>query len=379
MHFPHNIIIQYTIFRDSIESSTVNYHILYDEQKEIFKKLDINNILQIEESASNLLLKLDVNIYDISIEVVIRGILNNLFSKTSSTDNDNILKNDTTVLDESYTTKELSLKDLIFSFHQFIRSKGHFARDMKKIAKQWDISLNKSYLNFTDIILQDEEITSLQQRRIHNINDELDLYKHFSVEQTIYNSLYSLETENSDKFYIIYYRIKNTNTFYKFLMCKGKDYREFQGIQKKYDYIRINFAEAEQRCNLFYELEWNTLENLTKSQVESIIYNFVLINGGKKKIKEYIQNSKLQIFKDYNWNIQLDIATLNANLQNTSSTVKCSQFCPFYENCNPIEDNMIETMKNRKPIEAKENTINYEDIDTARKELKKMIREVFWF
>lgn len=40
---------------------------------------------------------------------------------------------------------------------------------------------------------------------------------------------------------------------------------------------------------------------------------------------------------------------------------------------------MIETMKNRRPIEAKENNINYVDIDIARTKLRRLIREVFWF
>ena len=40
---------------------------------------------------------------------------------------------------------------------------------------------------------------------------------------------------------------------------------------------------------------------------------------------------------------------------------------------------MIETMKNRKPIEPKENTINYVSLEEARKELRTMIREAFWF
>lgn len=377
MYFPHNIIIQYTVFRDSSKSSTVDYHILYDEQKEILKKLDMRNILQTEESNSNLLLKLDVNIYDVSIETIILGILNNLFSKNSSIDNTNILTNNTTVIDDSYKTKELSLKDLIFSFHQFVRNKGHFARDMKSITKNWDIALNKHYLAFTDEVIQDEDITSLQQNKITSNNSEIDSHKHFSIEQTIYNTLKSVQTQNSDKYYFIYYRIENTNTFYRFVMSKGKDYKEFQEVKKIYDSIKINFDEAIEKCSLFDELENQTLENFTKEQFESIISNFVLISGGQKKIKDYIKQ-ELQIFKEYDWDMQLKIATLNANKMDSASAVKCSEFCPFYENCNPIEDSMIETMKNRRPIEAKETNINYVDIDIARTELRKMIREVFW-
>ena len=162
-------------------------------------------------------------------------------------------------------------------------------------------------------------------------------------------------------------------------MSKGKDYKEFQSIQKSYDYIRINFDEALDRCQLFYELESETLENITKEQIEAIISNFVLINGGKKKIKQYIQYLDLEAFKNYDWNIQLDIATLNANKTDSDYAIKCSEFCPFYENCNPIQNNMIETMKNRKPIEAKENTIKYVELEEAKKQLKNLILEVFWF
>lgn len=125
MHFPHNIIIEYTVFRDSTKSSTVHYHILYNEQKETLEKLDLKNILTIDENYSNLLLKLDVNIYDMSVEIVVRSILNNLFSRTSSIDNDKLLTNDNTIIDESYAIKKLPLKDLIFSFYQFVRNKGH--------------------------------------------------------------------------------------------------------------------------------------------------------------------------------------------------------------------------------------------------------------
>lgn len=377
MHFPHNIIIQYTVYRDSTKSSTVNYHILYDEQKEILEKLDIRNILKIEDSHSNLLLKLDVNIYDVSIETVVRGVLNNIFSKTSSIDNDSIMTNDTTIIDESYVIKGLPLKDLIFSFHQFVRNKGHFARDMKSITKNWDIALNKHYLAFKEDVIQDENITSLQENRIISNNSGVDSHKHFSIEQNIYNTLYSIQMENADKYYFIYYRIDNTNTFYRFIMNKGKDYKDFQEVQQKYDNIKINFDEAIDKCSLFYELENETLENFTKEQFESLISNFVLISGGQKKIKDYIKQ-ELQIFKKYDWDMQLKIATLNANKMDSSSAVNCSKFCPFYENCNPINDSMIETMKNRRPIEAKENNINYESIENARKELKIMIRSVFW-
>ena len=71
MHFPQKIIIQYITYRDSISSSTVNYHILYDEQKDILSKMDLKNIIQIESTASNLVLKLDVEIFDLSIENII--------------------------------------------------------------------------------------------------------------------------------------------------------------------------------------------------------------------------------------------------------------------------------------------------------------------
>ena len=379
MHFPHNIIIQYTSFRSSSTPSTVNYHILYDEQREVFEKIDLKNMLSIEQSTSNLLLKLDVDIYDLSIEVIILGILNNLFAQSLPIDNINILTNNSTVIDNSYITKTLPLKDLICSFYQSIKNKGHFARDMKKITTKWEIALNKNHLAFTDEVLQEDDIKSLQENRIHNNNDKIDSHKHFSIEQTIYNSLYSLKTQNSDKFYFIYYRIGQTNRFYKFIMSKGSDYKNFQGVTQKYDNIRINFDEAEERCNLFYELEWNTLESLTKEQLEAIISNFVLIKGGQRKIKEYIENSRLQIFKKYDWNTQLRIATINTNKADSSYGVKCSEFCPFYENCKPIDDSMIETMKNRKPIEPKENTINYVSLEEARKELRTMIREAFWF
>lgn len=376
MHFPINIIIQYTSFRNSNISSTVNYHILYNEQKDVIEKLDLKNIIQVDENYSNLLLKLDVAIYDLSIEAIILGILNTLFIKNSSIDNTNILTSDSGVIDDSYTIKEIPLKDLIYNFYQFIKNKGHFARDMKNISKQWEIAFSKSYLAFSEEILQDEDIIQLQKNRIRNNNDEIDLYKHFSVELTIYNSLYSLETQNSDNFYFIFYRVGNTNNFYKFVMSKGKDYKEFQGIQEKYNYIRVNFEEALERCELFYELEAEILEDITKEQIEAIISNFVLINGGKKKIKQYIQYLDLEELKKYDWNIQLDIATLNANTTDSSCATKCSNFCPFYKNCNPIEDSMIETMKNRKPIEAKESNIEYIDFFQARDELKRIMERI---
>lgn len=376
MHFPHNIIIQYTTFRDSTKSSTVNYSILYNEQKEILDKLDIRNLLQIEETDLNLLLKLDVNIYDVSIETIILGILNNLFSKNSSIDNSNILTTDNTVVDDSYTVKELSLQDLIFSFHQFITSKGHFARDMKKISKQWEIALNKNYLSFSEESIQDDEITLLQEHRIHNNNDEIDLYKHFSIQEYIYNSIYSLETQYADKYYFIFYRIGKTNTFYKFIMCKGTDYNNFQRVQQNYNYIKIDFDEAIDRCILFYELEFEKLETLTKEQLEAVISNFVLINGGQKKIKDYILDSELPVFKQYDWTLKLKIATLNANKTDSTCATKCSNFCPFYENCVPINDSMIETMKNRKPIEAKQPNIEYVEFYEAREQLKKIIEKV---
>ena len=93
MHFPHNIIIQYTSFRSSTTPSTVNYHILYDENKEVFEKIDLKNMLSIGQPSSNLLLKLDVDIYDLSIEVIILGILNNLFAQSLPIENINILTN----------------------------------------------------------------------------------------------------------------------------------------------------------------------------------------------------------------------------------------------------------------------------------------------
>lgn len=370
MCLPINIIIQYSSFRDDNFSSTVNYHILYDEQKEVFEKIDIKNIISVDKSSSNLLLKLDVTIYDLSVEATVFGILNTLFKKHSSIDNTSSLTSNTNIIDNTYTIKIISLKDLVCSFYQFIKSKGHFARDMKTISKQWDIAFNKSYLAFSEEMLQDEDIIQLQKNRIHNNNDEIDTYKHFAIEQTIYNSLHSFETQNSDKFYFIYYRIGNTNNFYKFVMCKGADYKEFQGIQEKFNYIKIDFEEALDRCELFYELENETLENITKEQIEAIISNFVLINGGKKKIKEYIQYLDLEAFKKYDWNIQLDIATLNANSTDSFCSTKCSDFCPFYKNCNPIEDSMIETMKKRKPIEEIWSNIEYTEFYQARDELR---------
>lgn len=376
MHFPHNIIIQYTAFRDSTKSSTVNYTILYDEQKEILEKLDIRNILPIEKSFSNLLLKLDVNIYDISIETIILGILNNLFSKNSSIDNNNILTTNNTIVDDTYTTKELSLNDLMFSFHQFITNKGHFARDMKKISKQWEIALNKNYLCFSEESIQDDDITVLQDNRIRNNNNEIDLYKHFAVQEYIYNSIYSLETQYSDNYYFIFYRVGKTNTFYKFIMYKGTDYNNFQRVEQKYNYIKIDFNEAIDRCNLFEELERNTLETLTKEQLEAIISNFVLINGGQKRIKEYISDLMLPVCEQYDWDMRLKIATLTANKSDSSCAIKCSNFCPFYKNCVPINDSMIETMKNRKPIEAKQPNIEYTEFYEAREQLKKIIEKV---
>lgn len=376
MHFPTQIIFQYTTFRNSTTPVTQNFTILYAEHKKLIEKLDLKNYMQIEESATVLVLELDVNVYDISIEAIIQGILNNLFSK-SSIQNDLITTNNKMIAD-SYAIKEISLNDLICNFYQFIENRGHFARDMKTVTKKWEIALNKSHLAVTEEILQDEYINKLQESRIRNNNDEVDFYRHFSVEETIYNSIYSLKKQDSDKFYYIFYRIRDTNRFYKFIMTKGTDYKEFQATQQKYNYITINFDEAIDRCLLFYELEWETLEHITKEQMEAIISNFVLIKGGKKRIKQYIQNLDIEVLKKYDWNIKLDIATLNANNTDSSCVAKCSEFCPFYENCNPVEDNMIETMKNRKPIEAKENNINYVDIEEARKELKKFMREVFW-
>lgn len=376
MHFPHNIIIQYTAFRDSTKSSIVNYSILYNEQKEILEKLDIRNSLPIEAPFSNLLLKLDVNIYDVSIETIILGILNNLFSKNSSIDNSNILTMNNTVVDDSYTAREIQLKDLIFSFHQFITSKGHFARDMKKISKQWEIALNKNYLCFSEESIQDDDITLLQDNRIHNNNDEIDLYKHFAVQEYIYNSIYSLETQYSDNYYFIFYRVGKTNTFYKFIMYKGTDYNNFQRVEQKYNYIKIDFNEAIDRCNLFEELERNTLETLTKEQLEAIISNFVLINGGQKRIKEYISDLMLPVCEQYDWDMKLKIATLTSNKSDSSCAIKCSNFCPFYKNCVPINDSMIETMKNRKPIEAKQPNIEYTEFYEAREQLKKIIEKV---
>ena len=84
----------------------------------------------------------------------------------------------------------------------------------------------------------------------------------------------------------------------------------------------------------------------------------------------------LEELKKYDWNIQLDIATLNANTADSSCATKCSNFCPFYKNCNPIEDSMIETMKNRKPIEAKESNIEYIDFFQARDELKRIMERI---
>ena len=378
MHFPQKIIIKYITYRDSISSSPKNYRILYDEQKDVLSKMDLKNIIQIESTASNLILQLDVEIFDLSIEIMILKILNYLFQKNSSINNENnINNNNNTIIDESYEIKELSLKDLIYSFYQFVRSKGHFARDMKKIAENLEIAINnKHYFAFSEENLQDNEIISLQENRITNSNDKLKTHFHFSIEQTIYNSLYSIETNGSDNYYFIYYRISNTNKFYKFVVKKGTDYKEFQGVVNKYNYIKINFEEAEDRCNLFYELEWDSLENITKEQLEAVISNFVLLNGGKKKLKQYIENSKLEIFKKYDWNLKVDIATLNANKFDSSYAIKCSEFCPYFENCNPIENSMIETMKNRKPIEAKECNIEYTDFYEARKELQKIIERI---
>ena len=371
------IIIQYITYRDSISSSTVNYHILYDEQKDILSKMDLKNIIQIESTASNLVLKLDVEIFDLSIETMILKILNSLFQKNSSINNENNIKNNNTIIDESYEIKELSLKDLIYSFYQFVRSKGHFARDMKKVVENLDIAINnKHYFAFSEENLQDNEITSLQENRIANSNDKFKTHFHFSIEQTIYNSLNSLQTNDSDNYYFIYYRIPNTNRFYKFVIKKGIDYKEFQEIINKYNYIKVNYDEALDRCNLFYELEWDSLENISKEQLEAVISNFVLLNGGKKKLKEYFENSKLEIFKKYDWNMQIDIATLNANKFDSSYAIKCSEFCPYFENCNPIENSMIETMKNRKPIEAKECNIEYTDFYEAREELQKIIERI---
>ncbi|MBO5349035.1 MAG: hypothetical protein J6A89_04375 [Clostridia bacterium] len=377
MHFPTTIIFQYDTFRNNLTSVTQYFTILYEEHKELIEKLDLKNYIQVDELATVLVLELNVKIYDISIETIIQGILKNLFSKSSI--QNNLITTNNKMIGKTYVIKEISLKDLICNFYQFIKGRGHFARDMKTVTKQWEIALDKNYLAFFEEGLQDEDIIQLQNNRIRNNNDELDLYRHFSVEQSIYNSLYFLEKQNSDNFYYIYYRIKNTNRFYKFVMSKGKDYKEFQSIQKSYDYIRINFDEALDRCQLFYELEFEILETITKEQIEAIISNFVLINGGKKKIKQYIQYLDLEALKNYDWNIQLDIATLNANNTDLSCVAKCSEFCPFYENCNPIQDNMIETIKNRKPIEAKENTINYVELEKAREELKRFIREAFWF
>ena len=377
MHFPQKIIIQYITYRDSISSSTVNYHILYDEQKDVLSKIDLKNIIQIESTASNLILKLDVEIFDLSIETMILKILNNLFQKASSINNENNIKNNTTFIDESYAIKELSLKDLIYSFYQFLRSKGHFARDMKKMVEDLEIAINnKHYFAFSEENLQDNEIASLQENRIANSNDKFKTHFHFSIEQTIYNSLNSLQTNDSDNYYFIYYRIPNTNRFYKFVIKKGIDYKEFQEIINKYNYIKVNYDEAVDRCNLFYELEWDSLENISKEQLEAVISNFVLLNGGKKKLKEYFENSKSEIFKKYDWNLKVDIATLNANKFDSSYAIKCSEFCPYFENCNPIENSMIETMKNRKPIEAKECNIEYTDFYEARKELQKIIERI---
>lgn len=199
---------------------------------------------------------------------------------------------------------------------------------MKSITNTWDIALNKHYLAFSEEIIQDEDVSSLQQNKINNNNSEVDSHKHFSVEQTIYNTLYSMETQNSDKYYFIYYRIENTNTFYKFIMSKSTDYKQLQKIQKKYDNIKINFDEAIGKCILFCELENENLESITKQQFESIISNFVLINGGQKRIKDYIRQ-ELQIFQQYDWNMQLKIATLNANKMDSASAVKCSNFALF--------------------------------------------------
>jgi len=374
MHFPTTIIFQYNTFRNSTTSVTQYFTILYEEHKELIEKLDLKNYIQVDESATVLILELDVKIYDISIEAIIQGILKNLFSKTSI--KNELITTNNKMIEDSYVIKEIPLKDLIYSFYQFIKFRGHFARDMKTVTKQWEIALDKNYLAFFEDVLQDEDITQLQNNRIRNNNDEIDLYRHFSVQQTIYNSLYFLEKQNSDNFYYIYYRIKNTNRFYKFVMSKGKDYKEFQRTQKSYDYKKINFEEALDRCQLFYELESEILEDITKEQIEAIISNFVLINGGKKKIKQYIQCSDLEAFKKYDWNIQLDIATLNANKTDSAYAIKCSEFCSFYENCNPIQNNMIETMKNRKPIEAKEYNIQYTEFYEAREELKKLIESV---
>ena len=53
MHFPHNIIIQYTSFRSSSTPSTVNYHILYDEQREVFEKIDLKRPIYPTTSVNN--------------------------------------------------------------------------------------------------------------------------------------------------------------------------------------------------------------------------------------------------------------------------------------------------------------------------------------
>lgn len=376
VNIPQNIIFQYTAFRDSSSSSIVNYHILYDEQKEVIDKLDLKRNIQVDESTSNLVLKLDVNVYDLSIEAIIFGILNKLFKKRSSINNDNALTNNATVIDDTYNIKELPLKDLIYDFYQFIKAKGHFARDMKNVSKTWNIALTKNHLAFMEEIIQDDEIKLLQQNRIHNNNSDIDLDKHFSIEQTIYNTLHSIETQNADKYYFIYYRIGATNNFYKFVMVYGEEYKELQAVQKRYDYIKIDFEQAIERCSLFDDLEWDNLEQLTKEQYEAIIFNFVLINGGKKFIKSYIEHSRFPIFQAYDWNNYIKIATINANQKDSTNSVKCSKFCPYYEECKPIKDSMIETMRNKRPIEAKEYNVEYTEFYEARGELRKLMERI---
>lgn len=374
MHFPTKIIFEYNTFRNGNEPVTVPYTILFSEQQKVIEKLDFKNIVKVDDTASILVLQLDVNIYDVALEVILRGILNTLFSKSSINNDKSEFSQSVNnkLINSSYEIREIAFIDLFRYLYQLVKTKGHFSRDMKKISEKWEIARQKSYFAVTTETLGDEDIENLQTNRIHSNNDEVDLYKHFSIEQEIYNYLYSVETQNSDKYYFIYYRIKDSNIFYKFVMTNDQSCKELQGKQDKYNYERIDFDEAIDRCNLLNAVEWDSLESLTKEQIEAIISNFVLIRGGKKRFKDYIESSN----KKYDWNLQLDIATLKANQSDSSCAVKCSDFCPFYENCRPIKNSMIETMKNKKPLEEKAYKVEYTEFYQARQELKELMERI---